>query len=154
MSWKRTLVIGGAVVALVATAAWSGAVRDRAGQQAGVDRRATSHFAWCDGALERLEIMNVAGPVYLGLDSEQKEAWTALMTDLRTALAGFEQPCSAAMTGKDDGPAPVRLAALRDQLAIGIDAIDRVRPTFDAFYRSLDTAQRERIETMLTRRHR
>ena len=146
MTWTRTFLIGAGVVALLGTAAWSGGMADR-----GARPLEHGHLDWCDGAVERLEIMSAAGPAYLGLDAAQKAAWTSLMTDLRQALGQFEETCMAGMTGKPAGPAPIRLAGLRDQLATGIAAIDRIRPAFDAFYRSLDEDQRARIEAMLAR---
>ena len=149
MTWTRTLLIGaGLVVALGAFA--GGGMADR---RAGTAEH--GHLDWCDGAVERLEIMSAAGPIYLGLDDGQTAAWTTLMADLRQALASFEETCMAGIAAEPAGSAPVRLAGLRDQLATGIAAIDRVRPAFDAFYRGLDAGQQARIEAMLARgRHR
>lgn len=144
MTWTKTLLVGTAVAAVLATAAWSGRMAESRASAAGRD-----HLDWCDGAVERLKIMNAAGPVYLGLDESQTGAWTTLMVDLRQALAGFEQACAAGMTAEPAGPAPVRLTGLRDQLATGLAAIDRIRPSFDAFYRNLDADQKQRIEHML-----
>lgn len=151
MTWTKTLLAGTALVAVLGTAAWSGGMADRRSAAAA----GHSHLDWCNGAVERLEIMSAAGPVYLGLDDGQTAAWTTLMADLRQALASFEGICMDAITAKQPENAPVRLAGLRDQMATGIAAIDRIRPAFDAFYRDLDEGQQARIEAMLARgRHR
>ena len=59
MTWKKSTAIAAGVVVLLATAAWSSAMRDRSTP----DDTPSGPHAWCDGAVERLELMSAAAPV-------------------------------------------------------------------------------------------
>jgi len=150
MTWTKTILIGAGLAVALGSYAWSSSMGDHGPRT--VERwQGSAHLDWCDGAVARLEVLNAAGPYYLGLDDGQSAAWTTLMNDMRKALGGFEKTCMEGMGASKPDAAPVRLASLRDQLVTGIDAIDSIRPSFDAFYASLDNGQKQRVEDLLAR---
>jgi len=98
----------------------------------GIATRAASWSGWAASALS--------------LTAPQQTSWLALETAMAKARADLAALCLDA----GDDTAPARVDRFTAALRAGLDAVERIRPAFDAFYDSLDTAQRRIVDGWTT----
>lgn len=100
---------------------------------------------------ERLEDMIVVAERRLELKPEQRGAWTNLTTALRQASARVGQTCESVKAGGEAATAPARLARMETIAKTGTETIQSVRPSFDAFYASLNADQKAKVDALVSR---
>ena len=80
------------------------------------------------------------------------DAQRARLDDLRKASAKAAETITAACAGDLPKSAPERLALMEKRLDAMQQAVRTVRPAFEAFYASLDDAQKARVDAAGPRR--
>lgn len=103
---------------------------------------------------ERLENAIEFADAFLKLEAGQTDAWNKLTTSLRAGSTRVGQACE---TLKADGwpdKAPEKLAAVETVMTAGLDIVKEVRPSFDAFYATLDDKQKAALDGLLDRHRR
>jgi hypothetical protein len=80
------------------------------------------------------------------------DAQKTALTELRTASTKAAESLTAACPADWPGKAGDRLAIMEKRMEAMLGAVKTVRPAFDAFYASLDDAQKARLDTAGPRR--
>lgn len=107
-----------------------------------------------DQRSERLENAIEFADAFLKLEAGQTEAWTKLTASLRAGSARVGKACDTLKTEGWPDKAPGKLAAVETVMTAGLDIVKEVRPSFDAFYATLDDKQKAAIDGLLDRHRR
>lgn len=167
MRFKRTLIAvllglgvlggGAAVVAAAGEGCWRG--EGGWGGPAGWSSPAGwgGHRGWGRGGGrlcspqrgERIEGMLAGFEAFAKFTPPQQTAWDELKRKVEAGNVRFDEAC-AAMGGDPAAATPdARLAGIERMLEAGLATVREVRPAFDAFYASLDAAQRAAVDRMM-----
>jgi len=84
----------------------------------------------------------------LDLDAAQKEAWHQVEQELEQGMALLRDACAKFASNAAPATMPQRLAVMESAMAAGTETLRAVRPTFEAFYGTLDEEQRHKIDEM------
>ena len=103
---------------------------------------------------ERLEDAIEFADAFLKLEGPQTEAWNKLTTSLRSGSARVGQACETLKTEGWPEKAPQKLATLETVMIAGLDIVKEVRPSFDAFYGTLDDKQKAALDSLMERHRR
>jgi hypothetical protein len=105
-----------------------------------------------DERLDRLVDM-VEG--FANFTPEQEPAWVKLRDSVRSASGKLDTACNAMRDAGRDATPPARLAGIETMLGAGLEAVREVRPSFDAFYATLNDRQKAALDRLIEghRRH-
>jgi hypothetical protein len=92
------------------------------------------------------ESLKVTVPLLLKLDERQIGSWKKVETALTDARKPVETGCGKLETLPATGEATAQAARLEVVLASSLDALRRVRPSFERFYATLNPKQRRQID--------
>ena len=92
------------------------------------------------------ESLKVTVPLLLKLDNRQIGSWKNVEGALTDARKPVETGCGKIATIPASGEATSQAARLEVVLASSLDALRRVRPSFDRFYATLDAGQRRQVD--------
>ena len=98
---------------------------------------------------ERIERMVGMVEGFANFTAEQQPAWEKLRDSVRSASGKLDTACGAMRGTGRDAPPPARLAGLETMLSAGLDAVREVRPSFDAFYATLNDKQKAAIDRLI-----
>ena len=84
----------------------------------------------------------------LDLDAAQKEAWHQVEQELEQGMALLRDACAKFASNAAPATMPQRLAVMESAMAASTETLRAVRPTFEAFYGTLDEEQRHKIDEM------
>ena len=107
-----------------------------------------------DQRAERLENGIEFADAFLRLEPSQTEAWNKLTASLRAGSDRVGKACETLQSGGWPEKAPEKLAALETVMTAGLDIVKEVRPSFDAFYATLDDKQKAALDSVLERHRR
>lgn len=79
---------------------------------------------------------------------EQSRAWKTFMNSLQEADVQMGQICSEQIPALQSGTAPEKLAQVEKLMAMGLDALRKIRPAFNSFYGTLSQEQRHALDEM------
>lgn len=94
------------------------------------------------------ESLKVTVPLLLRLDERQINSWKGVEGALSDARQPVEAGCGKLSTLPATGEATAQAARLEVVLASSLDALRRVRPSFNRFYATLDAGQRRQVDKM------
>jgi hypothetical protein len=94
------------------------------------------------------ESLKVTVPVLLRLDERQTNSWKGVEGALTEARRPVETGCGKLSALPATGEATTQAARLEVVLASSLDALRRVRPSFDRFYATLDAGQRRQVDRL------
>jgi hypothetical protein len=92
------------------------------------------------------ESLKVTVPLLLKLDDRQIGSWKNVESALTDARKPVETGCGQLKTMPATGAATAQAARLEVVLASSLDALRRVRPSFDRFYATLNADQRRQVD--------
>jgi hypothetical protein len=92
------------------------------------------------------EALKPTVPMLLGLNQRQAASWKDVETALVDAKRPIETGCGKLKTMPAGMAANAQAARLEVVLASSLDAVRRVRPSFDKFYATLDDGQRRQVD--------
>ena len=153
---NRHLTLALATVAGIGLGAAGVATLDAANAAAGPHGWGARHGAgmarFCEAdRAGKLDDMLAFADSFLKLDDAQRQAWDGLAASLRGANGRIDTAC--AEVGDTAGmSAPAKLARVETMLGTGLDIVREVRPSFDAFYATLDAEQKAALDRLLERR--
>jgi hypothetical protein len=90
----------------------------------------------------------------LSLHETQTAAWRRVIEEVRAVESSLVAICDAEKFEAATRSATVLLARAESMMTARLDALRRVRPTFEAFYGSLDDGQKKALDDLLARRRR
>ena len=96
--------------------------------------------------LNMYEALKPTVPVLLGLNPRQKTSWKDVEAALADARKPIDSGCGKLKTMPNGGAANAQAARLEVVLASSLDAVRRVRPSFDKFYATLDAGQKRQVD--------
>jgi hypothetical protein len=96
--------------------------------------------------LNMYEALKPTVPMLLGLNQRQAASWKDVEVALVDAKRPLETGCGRLRSMPAGGAANAQAARLEVVLASSLDAVRRVRPSFDKFYATLDASQRRQID--------
>jgi hypothetical protein len=94
------------------------------------------------------EAMKPTVPMLLGLNPRQTASWKDVEAALIDARKPIETGCGRLKTMPNGSAANTQAARLEVALASSLDAVRRVRPSFDKFYSTLDEGQRRQVDRL------
>lgn len=104
-----------------------------------------------DQRTERLNQMIGFGDAFFNFNGEQKTAWTGLTATLRDASEDVGKRCDVVKAeGRATSPT-ARLARMEGHMSTGLSIIQKVRPSFDTFYGTLNEDQKAALEQFMKR---
>lgn len=103
---------------------------------------------------ERLEDGIEFADAFLKLEAGQTEAWNKLTASLRAGSARVGQACDSLKAEGWPEKAPEKLAVAETVMTAGLDIVKEVRPSFEAFYATLDDKQKAALDGLLDRHRR
>jgi hypothetical protein len=92
------------------------------------------------------ESLKVTVPLLLKLDERQIGSWKNVESALTDARRPVETGCGKLQTLPAGGEATAQAARLEVVLASSLDALRRVRPSFERFYGTLNAEQRRQVD--------
>lgn len=92
------------------------------------------------------ESLKVTVPLLLKLDERQIGSWKNVESALTDARKPVETGCGQIKTMPATGEATAQAARLEVVLSSSLDALRRVRPSFDRFYATLNADQRRQVD--------
>jgi hypothetical protein len=92
------------------------------------------------------ESLKVTVPLLLRLDDRQIGSWKNVESALTDARRPVETGCGQLKTLPASGEATAQAARLEVVLSSSLDALRRVRPSFDRFYATLNPEQRRQVD--------
>jgi len=92
--------------------------------------------------------MKVTVPLLLRLDDRQTQSWKGVESALGDARKPVEAGCGRLSAIPETGAATARAARLEVVLNSSLDALRRVRPSFDRFYATLNQGQRKQVDKL------
>ena len=98
--------------------------------------------------LNMYDSMKVTVPLLLRLDERQTQSWKGVETALTDARKPVEAGCGRLSAIPETGAATTRAARLEVVLNSSLDALRRVRPSFDRFYATLNDGQRKQVDKL------
>jgi len=98
--------------------------------------------------LNMYDNMKVTVPLLLRLDERQTQSWKGVETALTDARKPVEAGCGRLSAIPETGAATTRAARLEVVLNSSLDALRRVRPSFDRFYATLNDGQRKQVDKL------
>jgi hypothetical protein len=98
--------------------------------------------------LNTYESLKVTVPLLLGLNDRQAQSWKAVEGALADAKRPVESGCGKLSTMPAGMAATAKAARLEVVLSSTLEALRRVRPSFDRFYGTLSAEQRTKIDKM------
>ncbi len=90
--------------------------------------------------------LKVTVPLLLKLDNRQIGSWKNVESALADARKPVETGCGKLQALPTGAEAPAQAARLEVVLASSLDALRRVRPSFDRFYSTLNADQRHQVD--------
>ncbi|WP_420560785.1 Spy/CpxP family protein refolding chaperone [Tepidicaulis sp.] len=114
-----------------------------------------SHGGWrhrgagrfCEGGAERhLGKLEEYVDAFGGFTAPQRAAWDELVGSLRASVLLFNDVCAELETAERESTAPGRLALAEEAIQAAAAAMQKVRPSFEAFYATLDEDQRALLD--------
>ena len=94
------------------------------------------------------ESLKVTVPLLLKLDERQTKSWKNVEGALTDAKKPVETGCGKLNTIPATGAATSQAARLEVVLSSSLDALRRVRPSFERFYATLSAGQRRQIDKL------
>ena len=142
----KTIISAVLAATVAGTAAWGFAQAQtaRPAQQNGVPYR--MNVAEVCKNLNFYESLKVTVPLLLKLDERQIGPWKNVESALTDARQPVENGCGKLKTLPATGEATAQAARLEVVLASSLDALRRVRPSFDRFYGTLNPEQRRQVD--------
>jgi hypothetical protein len=133
------------VVAAVAAIGLAKAAEDTRGPQRSAYRYGANEVC---RDLDFYESLKPTVPILLRLNRQQAESWHDVEGALVDARKPIDAGCGKLKTLPESGSATAQAARLEVALASSLDALRRVRPSFDRFYAKLDQGQRRQVDKM------
>lgn len=86
---------------------------------------------------------------FIKLTPEQTTAWNTLAEALRSGAGKVGTACDQMREAGRPATLPDKLARMEAMMTTGLEVLREVRPAFDAFYATLDEAQKQQLDDML-----
>jgi hypothetical protein len=96
--------------------------------------------------LNMYEALKPTVPMLLGLNQRQQASWKDVESALADARKPIDTGCGKLKTMPSGGAANAQAARLEIVLSSSLDAVRRVRPSFDRFYATLDDTQKRQVD--------
>ena len=98
--------------------------------------------------LDFYESLKPTVPILLRLNRKQAESWRGVESALVDARKPIDSGCGKLKAIPASATATAQAARLEVALSSSLDALRRVRPSFDRFYATLDDGQRRQVDKL------
>ena len=105
-----------------------------------------------EGRERRIEELIALAEDFLEVTPAQAEAWEKLSAALRDASAALRQGCHELDPAGGPKTHGEQLAWAEAMMAVGLGAVQRIRPAFEEFYAALSDRQRAALEDLAAKR--
>lgn len=118
--------------------------------QAAEQQRGTARYGVTDVCrdLDFYESLKPTVPILLRLNQAQAASWHGVEAALVDARKPIDSGCGRLKTLPTSAAATAQAARLEVALSSSLDALRRVRPSFDRFYATLDDGQRRQVDKL------
>jgi hypothetical protein len=96
--------------------------------------------------LNMYEALKPTVPLLLGLNQRQQASWKEVEASLADARKPIDTGCGKLNTMPSGSAANAQAARLEVVLVSSLEAVRRVRPSFDRFYATLDAGQKKQVD--------
>ncbi|MGH7948783.1 MAG: Spy/CpxP family protein refolding chaperone [Candidatus Binataceae bacterium] len=112
-------------------------------------------WGWCEeGDDSKMDEMLAHVEHELAITSAQRPKWDGFAAAVKAGATDLRSACTRARMTVADADAPQRLAQFEAMMSAGAAALKRVRPSFDGLYAGMNPEQREKVDSLFSRRHR